>query len=148
MKISLIHLLTVSVEASLNGFLRVIMIWSVVNPSCLFPLEIYSLRHAITHEVLSSYSLYSNLSRGLPFLECLSTSVRMKVTDKSFRTILLILNNLIVLSLWAPSSSSRTVSSVLKLFCDNKQLPPCCSKYLNKISTSHAKLSLALLVSN
>ena len=34
---------------SLNGFLSVIMSWSVVNPSCLLRLEIYSLRHAITY---------------------------------------------------------------------------------------------------
>ena len=72
MKISLIHLLIVSMETPLNGFLRVIMNWSVVNPSCLFRLEICSLRHVITHKVLSSYALYSNLSRGLPFLECLN----------------------------------------------------------------------------
>ena len=69
-KISLIHHLIVSMEAVLNGFLGVIMNWSVVNPSCSFQLEIYSFRHAITHKVLSSYSLYSNLPRGLPFLEC------------------------------------------------------------------------------
>ena len=33
MNISLIHLLIVSMEAPLNGFLWVIMSWSVVNPS-------------------------------------------------------------------------------------------------------------------
>ena len=83
-------------EAPLNGFLRVIMSWSVINLSCLFRLEIYSLRHTIRHKVL-----YSNLSRGLPFLECLSTSVGIKVTDKSFRTIL-ILNSLIVTESLSP----------------------------------------------
>ena len=98
-KVSLIHLLIVFMEAPLNGFLGVIMSWSVVSPSCLFCLEIYSFRHAITHKVLSPYALYSNLSRDFPFLECSSTSVGIKVTDKSFRTILLMLNNLIVLSL-------------------------------------------------
>ena len=41
MKIYLIHLLNVSMEAPLNGFLRVIRSWSVVNPSCLLWLEIY-----------------------------------------------------------------------------------------------------------
>ena len=81
MKISLIHLLFVSVKAPLNGFLRVIMSWPVVNLSCLFRLEIYSLRHAIAHKVLSSYALYSNLSIGLPFLECFSTSVSIKVNN-------------------------------------------------------------------
>ena len=74
-------------EAPLNGFLRVIMSWSVVKPSCLFHLEIYSFRHVITHIVLSLYGLYSNLPRGLPFLKCLIVSGVIKVTDKSFRTI-------------------------------------------------------------
>ena len=60
------------------------------QPLMLISPGIYSLRHTITHKVL-----YSNLSRGLPFLECLSTSVGIKVTDNSFRTIL-ILNSLIV----------------------------------------------------
>ena len=81
MKICLIHLLIVSMESPLNGFLRVIMNWFVVNPSCLLHLEKNSLRHAVTHRVLSSYSLYSKLSRGFPFLECLSTTVGIKVTD-------------------------------------------------------------------
>ena len=80
---------------SLNGFLRKIMSWSAVNPSCLFHLEVYSFRQAISQKVLSSHHLYSNLSRYLPFLECLSNSVGKKFTNKSIRTILLILNNLI-----------------------------------------------------
>ena len=98
-KIFLIDFVVVLMEAPLNGFLRVIMSWSVVSSSYLFHLEIYSFRHAIRCKFLSSYYLYSNISRGLPFLECLSTSVGKKVTVKSFRTIFLILNNLIVLSL-------------------------------------------------
>ena len=96
LKISFMHLLVVSMEAPLNGFLKVIMSWSMIHRLCLFRLEIYSLRHVITYKVLSSCTLYSTLSRGLPFLECLCTSVGMKVTDKLFRTILLILNNIIV----------------------------------------------------
>ena len=140
-KKSLIHFVIVLVEASLNGLLRVIMSWSAVNPSCLFRLEVYSFRHAITHKVLSSHHIYSNLSRSLPFPECLSTSVCKKVTNKSFRTILLTLNNLIALSLWTPRSSSRTMSFCVKIVSDNKQLSPCCSKYQNKISTSYTKLS-------
>ena len=95
MKKSLIHFVIVLVEASLNGFLRKIMSWSAVNPSCLFRLEVYSFRQAISHKVLPSHHLYSNLSRHLPFLECLSNSVGKKFTNKSVRTILIILNNLI-----------------------------------------------------
>ena len=52
MKISLIHLPIVSMEAPLNGFLWAIMSWPGVNLSCLLPLEIYSFRRAITHKVL------------------------------------------------------------------------------------------------
>ena len=128
-------------EAPLNGFLMVIMSWCLANPSCLFFLEINSFRQFITHKFLSSYTLYSNLSGGVPFLERLSASVGKNVTNRSFRTILLILNSLIVLSLRAPSSSSRTISVCVKIISNNEELYPCCSKYLNKVSTSHAKLS-------
>ena len=34
------------------------------------------------------------MSKGLPFLECLNTVVAVKVTDRSFKTILDTLNNL------------------------------------------------------
>ena len=47
MKLPLIHLVIVSMETPLN---------------------------CITHKVLPSSAFYSNLSRGLHFLECLSTS--------------------------------------------------------------------------
>ena len=54
----------------------------------------YSLRHDITHNFLSAYYLYSNLSKGFPFLECLNTVAGLKVTDRSFKTILDTVNNL------------------------------------------------------
>ena len=98
-KISLTHLLIVSIDAPLNGFLSVIMSWSMFKPTCLSRVVRYSLRHDIIHHFLSVYDLYSNLSRGLPFLECFNTSVGIKVTDRSFRTILDTLNNLTVLIL-------------------------------------------------
>ena len=93
-KISLTHLLIVSIDAPLNDFLSVIMSWSMFKPTCLSCVVRYSLRHDIIHHFLSVYDLYSNLSRGLPFLECFNTSVGIKVTDRSFRTILDLLNNL------------------------------------------------------
>ena len=96
-KISLTHLLIVSIDAPLSGFLRVIMSWSVFKPTCLSCLVRYSLRYDIIHNFLSVYYLHSNLSRG--FLECFNTSVGIKVTDRSFRTILDTLNNLTVLIL-------------------------------------------------
>ena len=47
------------------------------EPACvqtymLISLVRYSLRHDMIHN-LSVYDLYSNLSRGLPFLECFNT---------------------------------------------------------------------------
>ena len=138
---SLTHLLTVSINAPLNGFLSVIMSWSMSKPTCLSHLVRYSLRHDIIHSFLSVYDLYSNLSRGLPFLECFNTSVGIKVTDRSFRTILDTLNNLTVLLLWAPSSNNKIRSFCVSSLSDNKLLSPCCSKYLNKISISHTKLN-------
>ena len=72
----------------------------------------YSLRHNIIHNFLSVYDLYSNFSRGLPFLECFNASVGIKVTDRSFRTILDTLINLTVLILWTPSSNNK-----IRRFC-------------------------------
>ena len=47
------------------------------------------------HNLLSTYYVYIyKLSKGLPFLECLNTVVGIKVTDRSFKTILDTLNNL------------------------------------------------------
>ena len=91
--------------------------------------------------VFLSFSWYSNLSKDLSLLECFSTSVGINVTDKSLRTILLIQNNFIVPSLCTLSISSRIISYCVKIRSDNKQLSPCCSKYLNRIPTSHTKLS-------
>ena len=98
-KISLTHLFAVSMNAPLNAFLSVIISWSVFKPTCLSRLARYSLRHHIMHSFLSAHDLYSNLSRGKPFLECFITSAGIKVTDKSFKTILNLLNNLTVLTL-------------------------------------------------
>ena len=120
MKISLVHLLVAMIEAPLKDFLRVIMSWNMVNPSCLLFLETYSFRQIIMHKVLSSYTLYPNLPGGFPFLEYLSTSVDKKGTDRSFITILLILNCLIALNLSAASSNSRTVSFCVNVISDNK----------------------------
>ena len=44
--------------------------------------------------VLSEFYLYSNLSKGLPFLECLNTIAGLKITDRPFKTILDTVNNL------------------------------------------------------
>ena len=46
------------------------------------------------HNVLSEFYLYSNFSKGLPFLECLNTIEGLKVTDRPFKTILDTVNNL------------------------------------------------------
>ena len=49
------------------------------------------------HNFLSAYYLYiytNCQTKGLPFLECLKTIVGVKVTDRSFKTILDTLNNL------------------------------------------------------
>ena len=136
-KISLTHLTIVSISAPLNGFLSVIKSWSVFKTTCLSHLMRYSLRHDIIHKFLLVYDLNSKLTKRLPFLEWFYTSGDIKVTDRSFRTILDTINNLTVLALWALSSKNR-----IRSFCVS------CSKYLNKISTSHTKLNFALVVSN
>ena len=140
-KISLTNLFIVSIDAPLNGFLSVIMSWSVFKPTCLSRLMRYSQRHDIIHNFLSVYDLYSNLSKGLPFLECFNTSVGIKVTDRSFRTILDTLNNLTVLILWAPSSNNKIRTFCVSSLSHNELLPLFCSKYLNKILKSHTKLN-------
>ena len=142
-KISLTHLTIVSISAPLNGFLSVIKSWSVFKTTCLSHLMRYSLRHDIIHKFLLVYDLNSKLTKRLPFLEWFYTSGDIKVTDRSFRTILDTINNLTVLALWALSSKNR-----IRSFCVSSLLSPCCSKYLNKISTSHTKLNFALVVSN
>ena len=109
-KISLTHLLIVSIAAPLNGFLRVMMSWFIFKRTSSSRLVRYSLRHDIIRNFLSAYDLYSNLYRDLPSAECFNTSVGIKVTDRLFRTILNTLNNLTVLILWAPSSNNKTRS--------------------------------------
>ena len=147
MKISLIHLLIVPMEVPLNGFLRVIISWSVVNLLCLLCLEIYSLRHAIT---LESYPhmLYIQTYPDVSVFECFSTSIVMKVTDKSVRTILLILNNLILLSLWARSSRVGLWVSVLKLYMITNNYPPAVQNTWIKYPHPIQNLVLALVVPN
>ena len=75
------------------------MSWFMFKPTSLSRLVRYSLRHDITRNFLSAYDLYSNLYRGLPFVERFNTSVGIKVTDRLFRAILDTLNNLAVLIL-------------------------------------------------
>ena len=74
-----------SMDSPLNGFLNVRMSWSV------FKLNL--------HNFLSVYDVYLNLVRGLPFLKYFNTVVVVKVTDRSFKTLLDTLNNLAVLIL-------------------------------------------------
>ena len=91
------------------------------------------------NELVSVYDLYFNLSRGLPFLECFNTSVGIKVTDRSFRTILGMLYSLTALILWAPSSKIKLeafVSVFFLVIIEQKHWHP----------TQH--LILALVVSN
>ena len=59
------------------------------------------------NELVSVHDLYLNFSTGLTFLECFNTSVGIKVTYRSFRTILGMLNNLTALILWTPSSKIK-----------------------------------------
>ena len=141
-KISLIHLLVVSIDAPLSGFLRVIMTWSVFKPTRLSRLTRYFLRHDIMHNFLSAYELYSNLSKGLPFLEFFHTSVGIKMIDRSFKTILDTLKNLTALLLWAQSSNNKIRSFCISSLSDNELLSSCCcSKYPNKIPTFHRNLN-------
>ena len=119
-KISLVHLLIVSIHSPLNGFLSVIMSWSVFRPTYFSRLVGYSLRHDIIHNFLSVYHVYTNLSGYLSFLECFNTSVGIKVTDRSFRNILDTLNNLTVLTLWAWRSTNNIRSLCVSSFSNNK----------------------------
>ena len=113
----------------------------MVKPTCLPCLARYSLRHEVVHDFLSAHYLYSNLSRASLFLECFNTSIGIKVTDKSFKTILDLLNNSPVLILWAPSSNYKIRRFCVSSLSNNELLSPCCSKYLNRVSSSHTKFS-------
>ena len=147
-KISFTYLIIVSIDDPLNGFLSVIMSWSVFKITCLSWLVRYSLRHDIIHNFLSLYDLYSNLSRGLPFHECFNFSVGIKVTDSSFRTMLDILNNFTVLILWAPSSKIKLEAfvSVVYLIINFYHLVVQSTRTKHRYPTQN--LILALVVSN
>ena len=96
-------------------------------------------RFECDNELVSVYDLYFNLSRGLPFLECVNTSVGIKVTDRSFRTILGMLYSLTALILWAPSSKTKLEAFVSVFFLIIIE-----QKYWHAIQ----HLILALVVSN
>ena len=119
------------------------MVWPIFKRTCLPRLVRSSLRHDIMHDFSSEYDLYSNMSKGLPSLECLNTSVGIKVIGRWFRTMLHSPNNLTVLILWASSSNNKIRCFGISSLSDTELLSPCCSKYLSKISTSHAKLNFA-----
>ena len=84
------------------------------------------------HNFLSAYYLYTNLSKGLPFLECLKTVLGIKVTDRSFKTILDTLNNLTKLILQAPNNNIKIRIYCVSSFSDNESLSPFCSNDLKK----------------
>ena len=113
----------------------------LISPGSIF------LRHAITHKVLSSDHLYSNVFRRLPFLECLSTSVGKMFSNKKIRSIFSILNNLIILSLWTPRSSSPKSLCVKTIF-DKKQVLLAAQNTRIKYPHPTRNLALALVVSN
>ena len=86
------------------------------------------------HNFLSTYYLYVyKLSKGLLFLECLKIVVGIKVTDRSFQTILDILNNLAELILYAPNNNTKIRDYCVSSFSDNESLSPFCLNDLKYI---------------
>ena len=73
------------------------------------------------------------MSKGLPFLEYLNTVVGVKVTDRSFKTILDTLNNLTELIIEAPNNNTKIRSYCVSSFSDNESLSSFCSNDLKKI---------------
>ena len=73
------------------------------------------------------------MSKGLLFLEGLKILVGIKVTDRSFQTILDILNNLAELILYAPNNNTKIRGYCVSSFSDNESLSPFCLNDLKYI---------------